>query len=68
MIMNHASTPRGVPSESQPQLHIDVEDEERRLMQGARNNENKDDFWISLSQQLLDEPQTSKTMVTASEV
>lgn len=30
----------------------DFEEEEKKLMQGSRNVENKDDFWISLSQQL----------------
>lgn len=31
---------------------VDVEEEERKLMEGNKNMENKDDFWITLSQQL----------------
>jgi hypothetical protein len=29
---------------------VDVVEEERKLMEGSRNLENKDDFWITLSQ------------------
>lgn len=37
-------------SPSKGQQFISVEDEEKKLLEGAKNLENKDDFWISLSQ------------------
>lgn len=42
----HSSMGRG--SETSERA-FDYEAEERKLMQGAKNLENKDDFWISLS-------------------
>ena len=31
---------------------LDFEEEEKKLMQGSKNLENKDDFWITVSQEL----------------
>ena len=41
-------------------LHLNPMEEEKKLKQSSKqlNSENKDDFWITLSQSLLDAPQT----------
>ena len=36
--------------EEEEKFMINVEEEEKLLMQGNKNLENKDDFWITLSQ------------------
>lgn len=40
---------------------VNVEEEEKLLMSGAKNVENKDDFWITLSQQLQDRHDDEET-------
>eukprot|EP00347_Sterkiella_histriomuscorum_P007642 403348134 len=41
--------------------NFDFEEEEKKLMEGSKNLENKDDFWISLSQQMQDRNDDEET-------
>jgi hypothetical protein len=42
-------------------ITFDIDEEEKRLMQGSKNVENKDDFWITLSQELQEKNEDEET-------
>lgn len=46
--------------------HVNLEEEERRALDVMQSGENKDDFWLNISQQLQDEPQLQSCLAVKS--
>jgi hypothetical protein len=50
--MTAQTAPESTSSIVNSHLHIDVEEEERKILTKGKNNECKDDFWIGVSDYL----------------